>query len=1105
MSRKGPGSKKPDRLPALGRIGGLLTRRARLVVGVWAVFMAVLALQGLGLGEKLSVHPIYIDGTITQQEHEISLREFGSEDALVVMLRGPRTAVESQGRRLADRLEAIPRSLVVTPWTPGAAIDGLRPRPGVVALLISLEHRRSENLSDVAVDVQREVDAAVSPPVRVSVAGAPALASSLQEALQHATTLGELLAIPILLVVLLLVFRSVLAAAIPVIIGGTVVAATRGVVSLLLGVVEIDSFALGAVGMMGLALGVDYSLLVISRYREEVQKSGDVEEAVRITVMATGRSVIPAASGLVLAMVVASQVVPGAIANSVSIAIIIATVLSAFSAIFITPSFLMLLGPRLDRWSLPQRRRSSRAKRRSRWLASRPWVAWPAILILVLCAGWSFTLDTGLASFSLLPEGDSGRRQNEDVQRALGPGWTSPMEIVMDGGGAPVTTPRRLRALADFQRRVERDPGVQTMAGFAAFEEGTEQLGGFEQALIDQEHGLVRLDRGLSRAHAGAARNTTGLLAAADGARQLDAGVGATHTGAGLLADGLGAASDGSDHLSTGLGKASDGSGRLAQGAAKASTGLGHLADALSKAEEKSGETAGSARLIRNAMKSGDRGLAELSGPLETTEAQLAAARQALVQMSDGRVDPEYVVALQAIEEASKSLTGTDPQTGERTDSGYDGIGDGVERAEGQFDLGSYLATKVDQSARQGHRGTRKLARLSARLDRGVRRLATASRQISGGIAQLARGGEKLSPGLQRLSQGADHLLIGLGALQSGAGGLASGLGAGAQKSKLLTGGLHRIDSGLERQRGDGSGGTQLERLRERSPGLFRSGYFYLAGIDGGDAEQRQQAGFLVNLDRGGHAARMLVIPSDEPATAGAVATTERLQDDADELGRSTGTRVLVGGFSPSEHDVNTAIRDQAPLTRLALSIVTFLILLPVVRSLALPLLAALINVLTVGATFGLLSLLFNDSLLGGPGYVDTTVLPATMIVIFGLAIDYEVFIFARMREEYVRTGSPSLAITNGLKRTGHVVTGAALIMIAVFLAFTVSSFVTLRDFGVAQAIAVFIDAFIVRLVVVPSLMRMMGKWSWWMPRWLDRLLPGGAPVTAGLAKGADS
>jgi putative drug exporter of the RND superfamily len=122
-------------------------------------------------------------------------------------------------------------------------------------------------------------------------------------------------------------------------------------------------------------------------------------------------------------------------------------------------------------------------------------------------------------------------------------------------------------------------------------------------------------------------------------------------------------------------------------------------------------------------------------------------------------------------------------------------------------------------------------------------------------------------------------------------------------------------------------------------------------------------------------------------------------------------------------------------------------------------------------------------------------VLHAAMIVMFGLAIDYEVFVFSRMREEYVRTGSPSVALQNGLDRTAHVITGAAVIMITVFLAFSVSELITLRNFGIAQALGVFIDAFLIRLIVIPALMARLGRWSWWMPAWLDRLLPGGKPV----------
>jgi RND superfamily putative drug exporter len=1096
MSAEGP-DPAAGRSRALRGAARVVTARPGLIVLVWAVLMAALAVQGLGLDKKLSVNPIYIDGTITAQEHRIAQREFGSEDAIVVMLRGPRAEVERQGRALSRRLESIPRALIVTPWTPGAAIEGLRPEPGVVALMVSLAHSSDKGLPEVALPVERAVNRAVGSPVEASIAGAPSYAHSFQDAIKEAAKVGERIALPVLVIVLLLVFRSVLAAAIPIVIGGVVVAATRGVIDLFVGLISIDSFAIGAVAMMGLALGVDYSLLVVSRYREEVQRregvgEGGVGQAVEATMLAIGRSVVPAAVGLVVAMLVASQVVPGAVAVSVSIAIIIATVLSAISAVLVVPAFLMLLGPRLERWSLPPRRQRPA---RARWVANRPWLALPILFFLFVCTGLAFTLNTGTASFRLLPPEDQGRQQHEEVQRTLGPGWTSPLEIVMDGGASPVTTPARLHALARFQRRVERDPGVEAMAGFAALEQSTGQLEGFERNLVRQQRGLDRLDSGIVRVHSGSVANTNGLVSAAGGAGQLHSALGATEDGAGALASGLRSASRGSGKLSHGLDHASDGSGRLAEGTSKTSTGLGHLADALAKAEEKSGETSGSARLIKNAMRSGDARLDELRGPLQSAEQQLSAAREALQRMSAGRTDPQYTAALRAVEEASRSVTGNDPQTGEPVDPAYEGIGSGMTRAEGQFDLGLYLAGKVDKSSRDGEKGTKKLARLSARLDKGLRRLAKASHQISGGLSELARGGGELSPGLQRLSQGAERLVSGLGQIQTGAGSLAGGLGSGAQRSKLLSGALHRIDSNLDRQRGEGSGGNDLTQLRRQSPDLFRSGYFFLAGLDGSADERRDQAGFLVNLDHGGHAARMLVIPNDEPETAAARETTARLQEEADELGRETGTRVLVGGFGPSESDVNQVLRDQAPWTRLALAVVTFLILLPVVRSLVLPLLAAVINLLTLAATFGLLSLLFNGSLLGGPGYVDTAVLPATMVVIFGLAIDYEVFIFSRMREEYVRTGSNSAAVTNGLARTGHVVTGAAIIMIAVFLAFAVSPFLILRNFGVAQAIGVFIDAFIVRLIVIPSFMRMLGERSWWIPNWLDRLLPGGTPV----------
>ncbi|HXS34936.1 MAG TPA: MMPL family transporter [Solirubrobacterales bacterium] len=1073
--------KRPWSSGLLEKIAGFVTRRSRLVIAIWIVAVAALAVEGRDLDSKLTIHPPFIDGTASKRAHEISLHEFGGDNALVVMLRGPRAAVESQGRDLASRLDAMPRTLAISPWARGATIDGLRPSPRVAAIVVRIESDAAKGVVGLLPPVRRLADRRISSPVHVSMAGFPVVVDSLRKAGNDATKVGELIAVPVLLIVLLLVFRSVLAALMPVIVGGAVVAATRGVLSLLLNLVQIDLFALAVVGMLGLALGVDYSLLVVSRFREEFD-GGDVAEAVRRTVTATARSVVPAGGGLVLAMVMASLVLPGAIVQSIGIAVVTATILSVVSAICVVPALLSVFGGRLDRWSLPKRESSQVAPLRwSRRLAAHRGAVVSIVIGLVLLASWAFTLDSEATGTGLLPPGDAGRQELEDVESNLGPGWIAPMEVVVNGRGHPVTSSQRLQALAAFQHQVERDPGVQTMAGLARLNAGAKKLVGIEGELGRQERGLERLGSGITRIRAGAVLNSNGLHKAAEGSRGLDAGLGAANAGAGILADALGKTSAGSSRLSNGLQRADEGSGRLAQGTTKASTGAGRLADALDRAGEKTEEAAGSAQLLRNAMHAGDERLEELRPPLHSTEERLAAAWQALQRMTTGRTDPEYAAVQGALEEAELHLTGKDVRSGEQPDPSYAGIGSGVDRAEGQFGVGLYLASRMDKNNHQASVGIRKLADASERLDDGLQRLAKGSRQVSNGVGALARGGGQLSPAMQRLDQGAKRLAGGLGLLETGAGRLADGLGAGAEKSKLLTTALDRVNRGLKQSGGGDSG---LGRLKRKSPGLFRSAYFIMAGLDGSRPEQRGQLASLINLDRGGMNARMLVIPTDPPTSDRARETKDRLEADAEGLARRTGTEVVVGGVAPSEIDVNDSIRGQAPLMRIVLSLVSLIILIPVMRSLTIPIFAALINLITVSASFGLLSLLFDGSLLGGPGFVDASVIPGTMMVMFGLAIDYEVFVFARIREEYLRTGSTDAAIKGGLDRTAHVVTGAAIIMISVFLAFSVSEFVTVRNFGVAQAIAVFIDAFLVRLIVVPAVMGWLGEWCWWMPRW---------------------
>lgn len=1077
------------RSAVLSRIADLATRRSRLVVVLWIGIVAVLAFVGRNLDHELGVHPLIVDGSDTQRAHEISLEEFGSDYAMMVMLRGPHRQIKDQGQQLAATFEANPRMLVITPWSGGGTIDGLSPSPNVAALIVRVAASEAEGVLTTLPPIRRVVDAQVRPPVRASVAGLPVVIDSLQKSSGHATKLGELIAVPVLLIVLLLVFRSVIAAVLPIVVGGAVVMAARGLLTILNGFVQLDLFVVGIVGMMGLALGVDYSLLVISRFREERRKGhGDVGEAMRATVQATARSVIPAGCGLIFAMFVAAMILPGTSARSASIAVGSATLLSMISSICVVPALLMALGDNFDRWALPIPQAGQNAPLRwSRRIAARPGVLVAILVALILLSGWAFTLNSGSAATALLPPADAGRQQMEEVEKALGPGWTTPIEVVVDGRGHPVTSTARLRAMAKFQHHVERDPGIATMAGFSPIAHAAERAAGVEDELAKQEHGLNRLAVGIGKAHKGATLNTAGLGKAASGSGKLAAGLGAAHGGAGALTGALQKVGQGSRRLSDALGKADEGTGQVAEGTSKASSGAGRLADALDKAGEQTGELSNSAALIENAMHSGEDRLGEVGPPLQGAEERLAAAWQALQRMSIGRGDPEYTSALAALEEANLRLTGKDMRSGELADPSFEGVGAGIERADGQFGVGLYLASRLDKKGQQASKGIEKLADASHKLDNGLRRLANGSKRLSQGVERLNRGGAQLPPVMQRLGEGAEHLTAGLSLLDTGAGQLASGLGEGAQKSKLLGSGLGRIESGLK-GRNDESG---LVQLQQNSPGLFRSAYFILAGLDGSPPRQRGALSSLVNINRGGTDARMLVVPRDTPPSEGAKQTTERLEADAAELARKTGTEVVVGGVAPGEIDADEVMRNQAPLMRLALSLVTLLVLIPVLRSLIIPFLAAVINLITISASFGILALLFDGSFLGGPGYVDSSVIPATIMVMFGLAIDYEVFVFARIREEYLRTGSTRAAVAGGLDRTAHVVTGAAVIMITVFLAFSVSEFITIRNFGVAQAVAVAIDAFLVRLIIVPAMMNRLGKWCWWMPAWLDRLLPG--------------
>ena len=221
--------------------------------------------------------------------------------------------------------------------------------------------------------------------------------------------------------------------------------------------------------------------------------------------------------------------------------------------------------------------------------------------------------------------------------------------------------------------------------------------------------------------------------------------------------------------------------------------------------------------------------------------------------------------------------------------------------------------------------------------------------------------------------------------------------------------------------------------------------------------------------------------PAADPRTK---ALFRRLRRPRSTLGKTLGAATAVGGPAAILSDYESAASSRLPLIVLILTLVTALLLAILLRSIVVPLIGVVLNLLAVGATLGLLALLFQGAnpLFGGPGEIDAVAITAIFGVVFALSIDYQVFIVSRVREEWLRGADEAQAVQLGISRTARVVTGAALSMLGVFFAFGLADVASLRQFGVGLAIAIIIDATLVRLVLLPAALHYAGEWAWWMP-----------------------
>jgi RND superfamily putative drug exporter len=652
----------------------LSARRPRAVLLACALVAAFLAILGFGVQDKLSPTSLDIGGTPSFEANNQLKKHFGDTALFAVLLQGPKQEIDRQGPEVVRALHALnPRITTLSPWDSGQ-VGQLRPGPQRALILTDFHVPIADAVEDSVPALNGLLEREVQPPVRATQSGFPTLSRALQEESIHASERGELIALPILLIVLLLVFRSPVAAGIPLTFGAITVFTSSGVLSVVTKWFDVDAFALTVCTMMGLALGVDYALLMVSRFREELANGAEPLAAASTTRRAAGRTVIFAGSTLFVSMLVAFFVVPGALLASLAATVMLVVVISVSVAVIAGPAVLVLLGHNVNRWRLgtpPAEDSSSRLMILVGGALRRPvFVCLVVGAVVLFLASPAIGLKTGPPSAEQLPYNNPQREDAELINETITPGFDAPFIMVASTDEGAITDPDKLAALSRWQDRVAERPGVQVVIGPDQVKRNVEPLREQGNALLAKKGGpgeeLARLGRNLGRAADGVQELRGGIAEASDGAGLLAEGSDGAEEGALKIASGLSRATSGSERAVGALGKFADGAGKLAEGEKKISKGAKEAAeysDAISnRTSNLQFNTRNPERDTKKLQKSlkhrAEEEVPAIQAPAGTANEQANAAVQQLEGMTVGKSDPNYAAALDAARQAAAAAGG---------------------------------------------------------------------------------------------------------------------------------------------------------------------------------------------------------------------------------------------------------------------------------------------------------------------------------------------------------------------------------------------------------------------------------------------------------------
>ena len=704
--------------------GGIRSgRHRRSLAGFCLVLVAcaTLGVIGLGVEGKLDPFSLSVPGTSAYDGDVLASSHFGDSSPFVVLLEGPPDALDRQGVVLVRALRRDPSATVISPWDRGS-VAGLRPGDRKALVLVDFREPLAEAMRDTVPGLERILESRVHPPIEATQSGFATVSRALQDESLSATQRAELLAAPLLILILLFVFRSVAAAAIPLVFGALTVLAGRGVLALLSSFMTIDALSLVVCTMMGLALGVDYSLLIVSRFREELDGDRDPWEAAAATRASAGRTTLFAGVTLIVAVVFSAFLQPGSLLLSLATTVGVVAAISVVISTLAVPPLLALLGKRINAGRIgasePSQRRPTIAAAATAALR-RPSVA--ALLVavpLVILALPNVAFLTGAPGIQELSASNSAREHAEAIDRAVGPGWGAPFILVAAPERGPITTPKNLALLARWQRRIGAQPGVRAVIGPAPIASRTAPLQSFGARLASQGPSdadeLDRVGPGLRRASRAVEELRSGIARGAEGSGLLAEGAGRAAAGARLIADGLSRATLRGSEATEAIKRLQAGSELLADGQRKASVGSLTLTLGL---------------------------------------------RSLLPQIRGGELSRARDLATELERAASEDPT----------------LGSAAKQAR-------TLARTIASHSNE----VRRLRDVAQDVNGGLNRLASGGRHLENGVGELSNAASGLASGLGRLGGGAARLTGGLDELQGGAGALQTGLSDGFHRSYPL-------------------------------------------------------------------------------------------------------------------------------------------------------------------------------------------------------------------------------------------------------------------------------------------------------------------------------